>query len=126
MFLRDLQADTTSLVSLNTNGGAGDGACYSPAISDDGRYVLFTSTADNLVPGSLGNSGGNLFWRDLQSGTNRAITSYSGSTTVQAINAAMTPDGQRVAFSAQINYSTAAFYVWDAVSNSIIYTNTAS
>ena len=125
IYLRDLQAGGTSLVSVNTNGGPGDGASYSPAISVDGRYVLFLSDADNLVPGSVGNSEGNLFWRDLQSETNRAITSYSASTTIFTINAAMTPDGGRVAFGVE-TYNGAAiapFYVWDAVSDRNIYTN---
>ncbi len=128
VFLRDLQAGTTALVSVSTDGSTpGNGASYSPAISVDGRYALFFSQAGNLVPGSVGNTGGNLFWRDTQSGTNRAITTYSSSTTVNAINAAMTPDGQRVAYSVQINNAaTATFYVWDAPSGQNIYTNVAS
>lgn len=128
IFLRDLQAGATSLVSVNTNGGPGDDASYSPAISRDGRYVLFFSDADNLVPGSIGNSDGNLFWRDLQSGTNRAITSFAGSTTYDIINAAMTTDGRRVAFDTltENDNVTATFYVWDAASNEIIYTSAPS
>ena len=131
IFLRDLQAGTTSLVSVNTNGGPGDSASYSPSMSADGRYVLFLSDADNLVPGTIGNSGGNLFWRDTQSQTNRAITSFTTSTTVLAISAAMTPDGQRVAFStySALNGTiiiTTAFYVWDASSNANIYANSTS
>ena len=42
---------------------SGNAASYSPAISDDGNYVLYFSLAGNLVPGSIGNSGSNLFWR---------------------------------------------------------------
>jgi hypothetical protein len=128
VFLRDLQTGTTTLVSVNNNGSApGNAASYSPSISTDGRYVLFFSMAGNLVSGPVGNSGGNLFWRDTQSGTNIAITTYSSSTTVNAINAAMTPDGQRVAYSVQVNNaSTATFYVWDAPSGQNIYTNAAS
>lgn len=127
IFLRDLQADATSLVSAGTNGGPGDGASYSPAISDDGRYVLFWSDADNLVPGSIGNSNGNLFWRDTQSGTNRAVTSFTSSASMEPVTAAMTPDGRRIAFSTVNNDSeNATFYVWDAVLNKNIYTNSAS
>ena len=128
VFLRDLQAGTTTLVSVSPDGATpGNGASYSPAISSDGRYLLYFSKAGNLVPGSVGSSGGNLFWRDMQSGTNRAITTYTSSTTVNAINAATTPDGQRVAFSVQINNAaTATFYVWDAPSGNNVYTNVAS
>ena len=128
VFLRDLQTGTTTLVSMSTDDGTpGNGASYSPAISLDGRYVLFFSQAGNLVPGSVGNSGGNLFWRDTQSGTNRAITTFPSSTTVNAINAAMTSDGQRVVYSARINnFLTATVYVWDATAGKNIYTNAAS
>jgi Tol biopolymer transport system component len=117
IFLRDLSANVTSLVSVNTNGGPGDSASYSPAISTDGRYVLFWSDADDLVPGSAGNSAGDLYWRDMQSGMNRLIATYNTSTT---FNVAMTPDGRRVAFGAEVN-SAVRFYVWDAVSNQNIY-----
>lgn len=127
VFLYDLQTGTIALVSANTSGnGTGNAASYSPSISVDGRYVLYFSNAGDLVPGSVQNSSGNLFWRDMQSGTNRAITSYSSGSIVRAINAAMTPDGQRVVYSVQFNAPTATCYVWDASSGQNIYTNAAS
>jgi Tol biopolymer transport system component len=130
IFLRDLQGGTTSLVSVNTNGGPGDGASYSPAISADGRYVVFVSDADNLVPGSVGDSYGNLFWRDTQSGMTRALTSFSGSTFPTDIKAAITPDGQRVAFGLISEDSDGSSYsalcIWDVSSNQDIYTNSTT
>jgi Tol biopolymer transport system component len=42
--------DAVSRVSVDSNGTQGNGQCkYRPAISDDGRYVAFTSDATNLV-----------------------------------------------------------------------------
>ena len=127
VFLYDLQTGTITLVSANTNdNGTGNAASYSPSISVDGRYVLYFSKAGDLVPGSVQNSSGNLFWRGMQSGTNRAITSYSSGSIVRAINAAMTPDGRRVVYSVQLNTPTATCYVWDASSGQNIYSNAAS
>ena len=50
VFVRDLQAATTTLVSRSAGaaGAGGDGGSQEPAVSGDGRYVAFFSTADNL------------------------------------------------------------------------------
>lgn len=125
IFLRDLQTGTTTLVSVSTNGGPSNAASYSPAISVDGGYVLFLSQASDLVAGFAGNSGGTLFWRDIQSGTNRAITIN----TVNASSVAITPDGQRVTYSVQAYpYPVGfpfTFLVWNAATSKNIYTNYA-
>src|SRR4026208_1025382 len=50
IFHRDLQTGVTTLISLNVSGtGGGNGDSQNPAISADGRYVAFESSADNLV-----------------------------------------------------------------------------
>jgi Tol biopolymer transport system component len=49
VFLRDRTAHTTRRVSVSSGGAQGNGASANPAISDDGRYVAFDSTASNLV-----------------------------------------------------------------------------
>ncbi|MCC7560607.1 MAG: hypothetical protein KO318_09315 [Methanobacterium sp.] len=41
--------DTTELVSIHNNGSEANGYCYEPSISADGRYVAFSSYANNLV-----------------------------------------------------------------------------
>ena len=68
VFIRDLLVGTNGLVSIATNGLPGDGFSSEPAISGDGRYVAFTSSADNLVAGDT-NKALDVFVRDLQSGT---------------------------------------------------------
>ena len=52
VFVRDLQANTTTLVSRATGaaGAKGDGSSSAPAISGDGRFVAFNSGASNLDP----------------------------------------------------------------------------
>ena len=77
VFVRDQMVGTNILVSVSTNGFAGDGLSSEPAISADGRYVAFTSRADNLVDGD-NNGASDVFMRDLQTG---AITLVSVNST---------------------------------------------
>src|SRR5262249_242348 len=62
VFVRDLQTNTTTLVSRASGANApeGDDESDSPAISADGRFVAFTSLASNLDPAD-GLTGGKLF-----------------------------------------------------------------
>jgi hypothetical protein len=78
VFVRDLTAGTTSLVSGTTGNIPGNGASDSqpgmmPAISYDGRYVVFTSAASNLV-GNDTNGLRDVFLRDRQLGTTTLIS----------------------------------------------------
>jgi len=73
VFVRDLALGTNLLVSVGTNGFAGSGMSTDPAISADGRYVAFSSFADNLVAGDL-NRMQDIFVRDLQAGTNVLVS----------------------------------------------------
>lgn len=129
IFLRDLQSATTLLVSMNSSGnGPGNSSSYSPTISDDGRYVLYASKAGDLVSGSVSNKAGNLFWRDIQAGTNHAITKFSPSAQwITSLTAAMTPDGKRVIYSFLTNaVAVVKVYVWDAQLAENVYTNSSS
>lgn len=51
IFVRDRKAQTTSVVSVSSSGVLADGQNYDPHISDDGRRIVFTSEAGNLVTG---------------------------------------------------------------------------
>ncbi len=51
IFVRDTVAGTTTCVSVNGGGVLGDLDSRDPEISQNGRYVVFTSLATNLVPG---------------------------------------------------------------------------
>jgi Tol biopolymer transport system component len=125
VFVRDLAAGATSLVSVNYSGTApGDHMSYAPTISSDGRYVLFRSQADNLVPGGkfAVSTPENLFLRDRQNSTNYAVsTAASSSTRISA--AAMTPDARFVAWG---QTSGPYYFIWDTRAGSLVYTNTTS
>jgi Tol biopolymer transport system component len=51
IFLRDLTAQTTTRISIASDGGDSNGASFRPAISSDGAFIAFCSRATNLVPG---------------------------------------------------------------------------
>ena len=69
IFLRDLVAGTTMLVSATTNGSFANGASTDPVITPDGTRVVFFSSAKNLVPGVSASSKGEIYLRDLVAGT---------------------------------------------------------
>ena len=49
-YLYDFLTGTTELISKGANGILGNGNTVQPSISADGRYVVFSSDASNLVP----------------------------------------------------------------------------
>ena len=49
VFVRDRAAGTTTRISVDSNGVEANGASSDPAISADGRFVVFASAATNLV-----------------------------------------------------------------------------
>jgi Tol biopolymer transport system component len=79
IFIRDLTADTTQLVSVDSNEIQGNDHSYSCSITPDGRYVAFSSLATNLVEGGDSNGVMDIFVRDLIEGaTLRVNVSLDG------------------------------------------------
>jgi Tol biopolymer transport system component len=118
VFVRDLQAGTTTLVSVSTNGSSGNGDSYSPLMSGNDRFVVFRSKASNLGPPFLTDGTENLILHDLQAGTNIALTSYGDSCV------AITPDGRFIAFDGGISGpSSMMLYIWDTQAMALAYTN---
>src|SRR5262249_45240020 len=106
------------LVSVNSTGtGPGNRDSYSPLLSSDARYVLFRSRATTLTSDFV-TGFENLFFADLQPGTNYALT------TSGVGDATMTPDGHFVAFLSSVPFNgPLILYVWDSQLHSKIYTN---
>jgi Tol biopolymer transport system component len=99
VFVRDLVAGTTVLVSARPDGAAGGGASTRPSVADDGRLVAFQSAAPDLVPGDA-NGAADAFVRDLASGvTARASVDALGAEVAgEATSPALAGDGSAVAF----------------------------
>lgn len=79
VFIRNRQTGTTTLVSRATGAGgaAGNGDSYDTAISADGTKVVFSSSADNLVPGDTNNED-DVFLRDLTTNTTTLVSRADG------------------------------------------------
>jgi Tol biopolymer transport system component len=112
VLVRDRVAGTTILASVATNGAAADGISSEPAISANGRFVAFTSGADNLVPGD-GNRLSDVFVRDLQGATTTLVSVNTGGL-ASGNNASYSPalgaDGRFVLFrSLASNLAAGAF-----------------
>jgi Tol biopolymer transport system component len=86
-------------VTVSVDGGDPDSSANWPSVSADGRYVAFSSWADNLVPNDL-HDNSDIFVRDLVTGTTRLVSVASDGT--QADNSSFTPsisgDGDVIAF----------------------------
>jgi Tol biopolymer transport system component len=77
-FVRDVDARTSTLVSVNDGRVMADSMSNRPTISPNGRYVAFESFGVNLVPGDT-NRLPDIFRRDLATGkTVRANVSTAG------------------------------------------------
>jgi Tol biopolymer transport system component len=78
IFVRDRTNRTTERVSVNSAGVEGNGDSYSPYITPDGRYVVFTSEGGNLVDGDT-NGQTDVFIHDRQTHvTERVSVSSAG------------------------------------------------
>lgn len=53
VFVRDRLLGTTERASIPAGGGEGNEGSFGPAISADGRFVMFGSNATNFVPGDV-------------------------------------------------------------------------
>jgi hypothetical protein len=107
VYRRDLRTGTTALVD-RVNGVAGaivTSEAFAEAISNDGRYVVFSANVEDLEDpaGAHGATGGyTLYVRDTQTGTTTAVGRASGARGAIAdepsIASTISPDGRYVAF----------------------------
>lgn len=102
VFVYDRLANVMELVSASYLGGPSSGESGPPAVSSDGRFVAFASTADNLV-GNDSYLRSDVFVRDRATGTTeRASLSYAGTApnndSSSSERCALSADGRYVVF----------------------------
>jgi Tol biopolymer transport system component len=106
VYVHDRVTGATVLVSVDDSGVVGTGASDAPAISGDGRFVLFQSGSATLVPGDT-NHYYDLFVRDLVLGRTERVSvgafgeqlSGPGSPQITLVsNPSISSDGRWVAF----------------------------
>ncbi|OLB81512.1 MAG: hypothetical protein AUI14_03060 [Actinobacteria bacterium 13_2_20CM_2_71_6] len=107
IFLRDRQAGTTTRVSVDSSGAQATGGSFGAAISSDGRYVMFTSVAPNLVPDDT-NGTKDVFVHDMLTRTTTRVSVKASGAQVDEDTRAwgMSADGRFVAFQSLAKYTS--------------------
>ena len=103
VYLRDMETNTTTLVSVNAAGtSTGDFASANPVISADGGEVAFDSTATDLTTDENPSRHNNVFVRNLATSTTTlASQSAAGGSSANGDvvgTPILSPDGNYVAF----------------------------
>jgi dipeptidyl aminopeptidase/acylaminoacyl peptidase len=131
VFMTDLQARGTTLVSVGLDGNAAlGGSSFSPVISADGHFVAFASTATNLVAKDT-NGAADIFLRNLDTGVTTLVnvnsngaTSGTGDASAPAISA----NGRYVGFLAKSSPAvTQSSAFWkDTIGGRMVAINTSA
>lgn len=127
IFLRDRETGTTERISVSSGGWEASTGFSSadPAVSADGRFVVFSSRAPNLVSGD-NNGTGDIFLRDRKFRTTRRIPSLGSGQDPNGISHSpcLNAEGTLVAFVSSASNlvgtddnGVADIYVHDTVAN---------
>lgn len=95
---------TTEIVSLASDGSPGNGNSHSQDMTPEGRYVVFSSSSSNLVPGDT-NAESDIFVHDRTTGIIERISVASDGTQADdwSYGASISEDGRYVAFYSYAN-----------------------
>ena len=91
-------AQNVELVSVAVGGGVGNGQSLRPRMSSNGRFVVFDSTASNLVALDTNGTIPNLFLRDRLLGTTEIVSRSSSGGQFMGWNGSVSSDGRFVVF----------------------------
>lgn len=101
VYRKNVQTGAIDVVSRSAAGVKADQASSNPAISADGRYVAFATSATNLLPASADNNGKIDVYRKDMSSNAIALVSSSSSGTIGSADSAspsISSDGNIIAF----------------------------
>lgn len=126
VFVLDRRTGDLQLVSRSAAGGDGNGVSAAATISNDGRFVVWTSTASNLVgvsppPDTSVRHG---WFRNLETGTTRPLDRIGlGWTDEDVDDVTISGDGSRIAFSSRDDdldpgtIVSSAVFTWDVAAD---------
>jgi Tol biopolymer transport system component len=112
-YVRDLVSG--KLIRVDTGRqGDGDGACFTPVLSADGQFAVFTSYATNLVGGVTALPA--VYRKNLGTGAIDLVSKTQNGAAADgpSFNGAISSDGQLIAFSSQASNLAA---VWPSTTN---------
>ena len=101
VYIRDLIADTTTLVTANRRGtDAGNSHSTSGRLAAGGRYVAFYSSASNLVVHDINGNLSDVFVRDLNTGRTTPVSTTATGTTgnSDSFDGVASANGSRIVF----------------------------
>ncbi len=96
----DLESGGTQVPTRACNGAAANGDSWFPSLSGDGRYLVFSSDASNLVPDDR-NGRSDVFVHDLRSGATARLSTHADGAPMKdsSLTPVISADGKVVAFS---------------------------
>lgn len=102
VFVHDRQTGITTRVSVGPGGTQAGAASIQPSLSADGRFVIFTSSANNLVPGSQTPTL-DVFVHDRQTATTARVSVNSAGEAAQGESdgGVLSADGRIVVFTSE-------------------------
>jgi Tol biopolymer transport system component len=100
VFHRDLSTGVTTRVSVDSSGKEGNSYSFMEGMSSDGRWIVFSSTATNLVAGDT-NGHYDVFLHDRSNGVTERVSigPYGAQGDWDSSDGAVSDDGSLVAFS---------------------------
>ncbi|HKN38711.1 MAG TPA: hypothetical protein VJ456_06350, partial [Acidimicrobiia bacterium] len=106
IFVRNRSNGATERVSVANDGGQANGASLLPAMSGDGRFVVFESDASNLVPGDT-NGEMDVFVRDRLKNETRRLSEKpgAGQSPLPSQHPSISPNGLWAAFDSAGDFS---------------------
>ncbi len=102
VFVRDRVLRTVHRISVSPAHVQGNGPSDQPWISANGRFVVFTSGASNLVAGDT-NATADIFYRDRLTGTTRRVSVATGGAQANgtSLNPGISADGRFVVYTSE-------------------------
>jgi Ca2+-binding RTX toxin-like protein len=145
IFVRDTLTNTTTRVSVDSAGNQGNNLSSEASISANGRFVAFTSSASNLVPGDT-NDRSDVFVRDTLTNTTArvpvdSIGNQGNNIFVESVSydnshsPSISADGRFVAFESEfssrvpgstITHFSSKIFVWDTLTNTTAHVSVGS
>jgi Tol biopolymer transport system component len=98
VFVKDMQTGAVEIASVSSGGAQANSSSGAViGMSNDARYVVFDSNADNLVAGDTNNNS-DIFIRDRQAGTTERVLGDAGQQGGRTAEAAISGNGRYVVF----------------------------
>ena len=100
VFVLDRQTDAITRASVAPDGAQANGVSYGVGLTPDGRHLVFYTSASNLVADDANGPTGDIFVRDLETGTTTLVSRAGDGAqgTAAASGTSISADGTRVAF----------------------------